>query len=135
MTILAKLQFGNNDLHLYNNEFLVVSCEVHTSRRYDAFRPISPVRTDIIQVTVMMNRSSDLALQEWYISRVAQSGRLLFEMTAHETLTDTQREILFEDAVCYGIHEIYDLEDGKSRLLTLKFNAEKTIIDDAEFGK
>ena len=134
MTITAKLQFGNNDLHIYNQEYLVVECNIHSAREYDAFHPTSLAQDRSIQVTVVAQSSADLSLQEWYYKQTPQTGRLLLEMTDYSNNADANREILFEDAVCYWLEERYDINDNNRRLIVLKFVTEKTTIDDVDLN-
>lgn len=133
MTITAKLQFGNNDLHIYNREYLIVECKVHANRKYDAYHPISQAQTKSIELTVVAQSSLDLHLQEWYINQNPESGRLLLEMTDFDDFSSTAREILFEDAQCYSIAEKYNINDNRRRLIVLQFVANKTTIDDVDF--
>lgn len=133
MTFTARLQFGNNDLQLYNSEFLLVDCHMHTSRQHNAFFPIEAPRVEWIEFTVVAEKECNLRLQEWYITQNVEEGRILFEMTDIITLEDVTRQILFEDAVCYSMVEKYDINDNRRRVITLRFVAQKITIDDVTF--
>ena len=133
MTLTAKLQFGNNDLQLYNSEYLLVNCHVHSSRQHNAFFPIEAPRVEWIEVTIVAEKECNLRLQEWYITQSVETGRILFEMTDVITLENDTRQILFEDAVCYSMEEKYDINDNRRRVITLRFVAQKITIDDVDF--
>lgn len=134
MTLSAKLQFGNNDLHIYNKEYLIVECKIHATRKYDAYYPTSDARAERIELTIVAQSDADLALQEWYINQSPETGRLLFEMTDYHDNTTATRELLFEDARCYSMAEKYDINNDRRRMMILQFVAEKTTIDNVDFA-
>lgn len=133
MTFTARLQFGNNDLQLYNSEFLLVNCHVHTSRQHNAFFPTTSPRVEWIEVSIVADHGGNLRLQEWYVSQNVETGRILFEMTDVATLEDVTRQILFEDAVCYSMEEKYDINEIRRRQITLRIVAQNITIDDVTF--
>ncbi len=135
MTIKAKLQFGNNDLEIYNKEYLIVDCTVHSFRDHDAFFPIAASQNEYIEITLSALNNNDLSLQEWYVSQTRESGRVMFEMIGIDDLVSETRVIKFENAACYSFSEKYDIDSKINRRLIIRLVADKIVMDDVEFSR
>lgn len=133
MAISAKLQFGDNDCGQYSSEYPVIWCKCHFSRRFNHFRPESVARCERITIKVIAPGKDDLSLYEWYAGGSVLSGRILFNMAMRNTLDEETKEILFEDAHCISLAELYDIDISEQRMLTLDIVSEKIIVDSVDF--
>ncbi|MDO5321176.1 MAG: type VI secretion system tube protein TssD [Bacteroidia bacterium] len=133
MSMLASLQFGDNGAHLYSSEYLVAECNCHFLRRYNHFRPEGIARCDKITVKVVAPGKNDLGLYEWYANGYVQSGRLIVNLAPTGEIDENPKEILFEDAHCLSLEEVYDKDAHYRRMLILEIVSEKITVDSVEF--
>jgi hypothetical protein len=75
-----------------------------------------------------------LSLFEWFYSQGVQNGRIVISLAVEKKFdeNDTQT-IYFEDAKCFSLSEIYDIDSSRRRLLKIAIGAEKMTIDDTTF--
>lgn len=137
MNIIAHLQFGDNVSELYSKEYLVVGCRTHVRRSHNSYHPDSAPHCETIEVTVVAPTKADLYLYEWYLSNENTSGRLQFDIDdVRQTGGEIhKRNLYFEGAQCFSIHENYDIQSTSRRLLTLQITADSLTANDVRIGK
>jgi hypothetical protein len=134
MAILARLQFGDNASRRYTREYLVGDFKCHVARRHNEARPDGKPKCDSLELTVVVPGKEDLNLYEWYIDRSCMSGRVLVELPATGPNQPSQwKEVLFEDGLCYGLSEAYDIDRRMRRMLRLSVVATEISIDGIVF--
>jgi len=73
---------------------------------------------------------NDLGLFEWFSNQGTMSGRLVISLANEAKLNDSDAQILyFEDAQCFSLSELYDIDISRRRLLKLSISAETMNID------
>ncbi len=137
MNIIAHLQFGDNVTGLYSKEYLVVGCRTHVSRSHNSYHPDSSPKCEAIEVTVVAPTKEDLYLYEWYLCNEKASGCLKFDIddvrqSEGETVC---RNLHFDGAQCFSIHENYDIQSSSRRLLTLHITADCLTANDVSIGE
>lgn len=134
MALLAKLQFGDNASRRYSREYPVVDFKCRISRPHNEARPDGIPRCESMEITVVVPGREDLNLTEWYTDRSALSGRVLVELTSPDQHQQQQwKEVLFEDGLCYGLSEAYDIDSHTRRSLRLSVVAANISIDGIVF--
>ena len=137
MNIIAHLQFGDNVTGTYSKEYLVVGCRTHVRRSHNSYPPDSSPQGEAFAVTVVAPTKADLYLYEWYLSNEKASGCLQFDIddviqSGGETV---HRNICFDGAQCFSIHENYDIQSSSRRLLTLHITADSLTANDVRIGE
>ena len=117
MTPEAKLYI--EDTH---SEYNVVKCTQHFLRHHNLYFPDADTKCKQISITVIADSRTEL--YGWYIDRMKLSGKISF-LLPNINEDKATRELLFENAECYSIAEIYDIDKTKRRELTLEITAEK----------
>ena len=92
---------------------------------YNHSRPESDARCERIELTVVAPAMTDPLLYEWYINQGEQNCRLAFFFSATDGNLEVEREMLLENAVCFGIEEDYSIDHQSRRLLKLQIMAEE----------
>ncbi|MBR5723904.1 MAG: hypothetical protein IKX62_00840 [Bacteroidales bacterium] len=134
MSLIAKLQFGNNGALRYDKEYTVVDFKCHILRSHNEARPEGCAQCDQMELTVVAPGKSDLNLYEWYEKGTTMSGRVLIEMPSVAFGRQGQwKMILFEDCVCFAIEEEYHIDKSILRTLKLRAVPAEIIIDDIVF--
>jgi hypothetical protein len=135
MALTARLQIGDNNARRYTRDYLVIDLKCHIMRRHNEVRPDSDARCERIELTVIAPGRDDLSLYEWYVTGSSYNGRVLVDLSGSGINGhDEQKEIRFEDAVCFAIAEDYSNKGERRRELRLSFVAEQVIIDDHTFN-
>lgn len=119
-------------LEVYNKTYQMKSCQTHFMRHYNAQFPDADAICDKIRITLAIQEIEDLKMQQWYIDREIQSGKICFNLPKETNQTeDDSRIMTFTDAHCYLIKDEYD-RDGEyaSHLLTIEFVPEKISPED-----
>lgn len=125
MALIASLQFGDNDNKVYPHSYNVCEVKRHIVRTHTKYRPDGAAKCERIEVTVIAPGKSDLTLIEWYVKRTSMSGRVVIAMSNEAKLDiGAEKEILFENAVCFRLSENYDIDNAYRRLLTLSFQTD-----------
>ena len=133
MALLASLQFGDNDNKRYSKEYLVSDVRCHIQRQHNRFYADSNAKCERLEVTVVAPGKDDLTLIDWYVSQSLMTGRVVIAMSNDVKLdVSDSKEILFEDATCFGLNERYDIAGGR-RIMTLSIAASAMTIDHVEF--
>lgn len=133
MPLISHLQFGDNELSIYNRDYMVKDVKCHFKKDYDEFHPTSEALCDYIEVTVFTPGKKDLSLQEWFVDNSCETGRIIVgQSDPNNDAIPVWKQILFQDAQCFSLTENY-LIDDKRRTLTLKFVALEVKLEDTEF--
>lgn len=136
MTLQTKLQFGDNLLERYNQEYRVVSFHNGVGRLFNAFNPQTAAKSDDITVTIISPSKEDLTLHEWFVSNSMMSGRLLFDIIDVNSPRGTvQRSLYFYDAQCVTLKDTYSIHNNTRRQLTLVFTPTKVKIEEIPFAR
>ena len=130
MALTAVLEFGDNNIKRYSKRFLVADCRFVFDRPYNDFCPEGQTTCERIELFVVAPGKDDLTLFEWFAEQNVLEGRVLISLGATSDSSLDSQEIYFEDAVCFALSEIYDIESSKRRLLKLSILARKICIDD-----
>lgn len=134
MALIAKIQFGDNDVGLFTKQHLVADCYLHFTRNHDLFSPETDAHCERVEVVVVASGNNDLNLYEWYISQNPLSGQIVFDLQTVTSHSDTPVKVLqFEEAYCYAISEEYHIDMKRQRTIKLSFVAEKITINNTEF--
>ena len=136
MSLLKKIQIGDNRSGRYTKEYLLSDFKCHTHRLHNEYRPDSDKYCDSIDVTIIAPGRDDMQLYDWFIHQSTMSGRLLIQLPPgpNQSEPDTQ-EILFEEARCFSFEEEYHINRSRRRLLRLQFVAEQVNINDVIFKR
>ena len=77
---------------------------------------------------------NDLDLYEWYIDQTVLSGKIVIDLSNQSAKYDvTERTYTFEDATCFSIAEIYDIDGPHRHLLRLGIMMKELEIDEVVF--
>ena len=130
MSLIKKLQIGDNRLHRYTKEYLLTDFKCRTHRLHDEYRPGADKYCDYVEVTVIAPGREDMQMYQWFISRSTLSGRLLIQLPPkpNQSQSDSQ-EIFFEEAQCFSFEEEYHINRNQRRMLRLRFVAEEVSIN------
>lgn len=135
MQNILTLQLGDNASQHYSNEYLLVDCKCRIRKNFNHVMPEGDASCDEIILTVIAPDKSDLTLMDWYISQMSMSGRIVTStFSATNGNDDEIREILFEDAACFAISEVYDISQKCRRILKLEIKPKVSSIDNIKFG-
>ena len=133
MALTAVLEFGDNSIKRYSKQFLVADCRFVFDRSYNDFCPEGDTRCDRMELFVVAPGKEDLTLFEWFANQSVLDGRVVISLGATNDNSLDSQEIVFEEAVCFALSEMYDIESSKRRLLKLSILANKICIDDVCF--
>ena len=133
MALTAVLEFGDNSIRRYSKQFLVADCRFVFDRPYNDFCPEGHTRCERMELFVVAPGKEDLTLFEWFTEQGVLDGRVLISLGAANDSSFDSQEIYFEDAVCFALSELYDIDSSKRRLLKLSVMAKNISIDDVNF--
>ncbi len=130
MSLLKKLQIGNNALGLYNKEYLLADYKCHTSCRHNEYRPDASMSCERIELTIVAPGMEDMSIYDWFINHSSVNGRILIELpnTLHKDRVEF-KTIEFEGASCFSLDEHYEIKKNQRRVLLIGMIADKVIID------
>ena len=136
MSLIKKLQIGNNQIGKYTKEYLLKDFKCHTLRMHNEYRPGADKYCDSIDLVVIAPGREDMQLYEWFIQQSTITGRLLIQLPPklNQSEPDTQ-EIIFEEARCFSFEEEYHINCNQRRLLRLMFVAEEVNINGVIFKR
>ena len=133
MALTAVLEFGDNDIRRYSKQFMVADCRFVFDRPYNDFCPEGHTRCERMELFVVAPGKEDLTLFEWFANQSVLDGRVVISLGASNDSSIDSQEIVFEEAVCFALSEMYDIESSMRRLLKLSILANKICIDDVCF--
>lgn len=133
MALTAVLEFGDNNIRRYAKQFMVADCRFVFDRSYNDFCPEGDTRCERMELFVVAPGKEDLMLFEWFANQSVLDGRVVISLGAANDSSLDSQEIVFEEAVCFALSEMYDIESSKRRLLKLSILANKICIDDVCF--
>jgi hypothetical protein len=133
MALTAVLEFGDNNIRRYSKQFMVADCRFVFDRSYNDFCPEGDTRCERMELFVVAPGKDDLTLFEWFADQSVFDGRVVISLGAANDSSLDSQEIVFEEAVCFALSEMYDIESSKRRLLKLSILANKICIDDVCF--
>jgi len=136
MALTAVLEFGDNDIKRYSKQYLVSDFRLLYARPYNEFSPEGTARCERVELTVVAPGRNDLTLFDWFSSQSVQSGRLVISLSNDGKLNAEDAQILyFEEAKCFSLSEVYDVDKLHRRQLKLAIGADKIEIDDVTFNR
>jgi hypothetical protein len=134
MSLLKKLQIGDNNSGRYTKEYLLTDYKCHTYRKHNEYRPDTDKYCDCIELTVIAPGREDVLMYDWFITQSLQNGRILIQLPPQMNQSEPEsHEVLFEDACCFSLEEDYHLNKNQRRVLKLKLVAEEIVINDVTF--
>lgn len=135
MSLLKKLQIGNNEIGKYTREYLLLDYKCHACRHYNEIRPDTDKFCERIDLTIVAPGREDASLYQWFISQSPESGRILIELPPNAKREGEKKEVLFEDAVIYSLEEEFHFNTDRVRKLKLSIVAGKVTIDGVTFNR
>ena len=136
MALIAKIEFGDNDIRRYSKEYLVADCRFAFSKTYNEFRPEGLAHCERVEVDVVAPGKLDLNLFEWYINQSLQNGRIVISLSPDgKTAAPGTQVVYFDDARCVSFSEHYDIATSRRRLLRIGIRAEKMVVDNVIFNR
>jgi hypothetical protein len=133
MALTAVLEFGDNNIRRYSKQFMVADCRFVFDRSYNDFCPEGDTRCERMELFVVAPGKDDLTLFEWFADQSVLDGRVTISLGATSDNSLDSQEIVFEEAVCFALSEMYDINSSMRRLLKLSILASKICIDDVCF--
>ena len=133
MALTAVLEFGDNNIRRYSKQFMVADCRFVFDRSYNDFCPEGDTRCERMELFVVAPGKDDLTLFEWFADQSVLDGRVTISLGATSDNSLDSQEIVFEEAVCFALSEMYDIDSSMRRLLKLSILAKKICIDDVCF--
>ena len=133
MALTAVLEFGDNNIRRYSKKFMVADCRFVFDRSYNDFCPEGDTRCERMELFVVAPGKDDLTLFEWFADQSVLDGRVTISLGATSDNSLDSQEIVFEEAVCFALSEMYDIDSSMRRLLKLSILASKICIDDVCF--
>ena len=133
MALTAVLEFGDNNIRRYSKKFMVADCRFVFDRSYNDFCPEGDTRCERMELFVVAPGKDDLTLFEWFADQSVLDGRVTISLGATSDNSLDSQEIVFEEAVCFALSEMYDINSSMRRLLKLSILASKICIDDVCF--
>jgi hypothetical protein len=112
---------------------MVADCRFVFDRSYNDFCPEGDTRCDRMELFVVAPGKEDLTLFEWFADQSVLDGRITISLGATNDNSLDSQEIVFEEAVCFALSEMYDIDSSMRRLLKLSILAKKICIDDVCF--
>lgn len=136
MSLIKKLQLGNNEIGRYTTEYLLKDYQCHTCRHYTDYRPSADKFCERIDMTVIAPGREDVSLYNWFINKGAESGRILIELPPNSSQKPQEKkEVLFENAVVYLLEENFNFETDRVRQLKISIVAEQVTVDGVRFNR
>ena len=130
MALTAVLEFGDNNIQRYSNQYLVSDCRFLFQRPNNGFSPEGAARCERVEVVVVAPGKEDLGLIEWFSTQEVMNGRIVISLTNDLRKDESDTQILyFEGAKCFSFSEFYDINSSRRRLLKLAISAEEMVID------
>lgn len=133
MALTAVLEFGDNDIRRYSKQFMVADCRFVFDRPYNDFCPEGHTRCERMELFVVAPGKDDLTLFEWFTDQSVLDGRVLISLGATNDSSFDSQEIYFEEAICFALSELYDINSSRRRLLKLSVLAKNISIDGVDF--
>ena len=134
MALTAVLEFGDNNIKRYSKRFMVADCRFVMDRSYNDFCPDSETRCERMELFVVAPGKDDLTLFEWFSEQETRDGRVIISLGGSGDNSLDSQEVLFEDAVCFALSELYDIESSRRRLLKMCIAAKGINIDEVRFN-
>lgn len=133
MALTAVLEFGDNNIKRYSKRYLVADCRFVMDRSYNSFCPEGRTRCERMELFVVAPGKDDLTLFEWFSEQETRDGRVVISLGGSGDNSLDSQEVLFEDAVCFALSELYDIESSRRRLLKMCIAAKGINIDEVRF--
>ena len=136
MSLLAVLEFGDNNIKRYSKQYLVSDCRFVFSKPHNGVQPNGELRCERIEVVVVAPGKNDLNLVEWFSSQGIENGRILISLAADsQNSADDSHVLYFNDAQCFSLSECYDINVQSRRLLKMGITAKNIVIDEVQYNK
>lgn len=135
MSLLKKLQIGNNEIGKYTQEYLLLDYQCHTCRQHNDFRPEADKYCERIDMTIVAPGRENVHLYQWFISQASESGRILIELPPNANKDGEKKDVRFENAIIYSLEEEFHFNKDRVRKLKLSIVAEQVIIDGVTFNR
>lgn len=135
MSLLKKLQIGNNEIGRYTDNYLLMDYQCHTCRHHNEHRPDADKYCERIDLTVVAPGRENIHLYDWFISQAPESGRILIELPPNTKQDAESKEVQFEDATVYALEEEFHFNKDRVRKLKLSIVAEEVKINGVVFNR
>ena len=136
MALTATLEFGDNNIKRYSQQYLVSDYHLVFVRSYNAYAPEETARCERLELVVVAPGRDDLSLFEWFTTQGAQDGRIVIGSGYDKNMiAEDVQVIYFEEARCFSFEEEYHINRNQRRMLRLRFVAENVYINDVIFKR
>ncbi len=135
MSLLKKLQIGNNEIGKYTKEYLLMDYKCHTCRHCNELRPDADKFCERIDMTIVAPGREDVHLYQWFISQASETGRILIELPPNAQKDAEKKEVVFDNAIIYSLEEEFHFNTDKVRKLKISMIAEKVTISGVTFNR
>jgi hypothetical protein len=133
MAFSAVLEIGDNTSKRYNKQYLLTGMRLVFNRPYNVV-PTGTVRCERIELMVVTPGKKDLFMFDWFLKSSFITGRIAVTLTGFDDNSDmSQQEIYFEDAQCFSLSELYDIDGSRRRMLKVSLISEEIEIGDVKF--
>lgn len=134
MALLAKLQFGDNNINRYSKEYLLADFKLHVSRPSNNFRPDGAARIERMELILVAPGKADHNLYEWYSTAGKMDGRIVISLPDAASDQDASTQVIyFNEGSCVAMSEEYHIDRSVRRLLKLEIVAEEFVVDGVTF--
>lgn len=136
MSLLKKLQIGDNSAGRYTQEYLLADYKCHVFRGHNEYRPDTEKRCDMIELSIIAPGREDILMYEWFVRKLNLNGRVIIELPPNVNQFHGEiKEIQFEDARCFSFEEDYHISKSQRRILKLQLVADNISIENVNFRK
>ena len=136
MSLLKKLQIGNNQTGRYSSEYLLKDYKCHMCRKCNEYRPYAEKYCESITLAVIVPGCTNVSLYDWFIRQHAENGRILIEIPPQgdRDVLDN-KEVQFTNATIFSLEEDFHFEQDQRRMLKLSLVADEVKIDGVIFRR
>jgi len=120
MALTAVLEFGDNHIKRYSKQYMVSDCQLVYARSYNEFCPEQSARCERMEVVVVAPGKDDLSFFQWFSRRETRDGRVVINLANDaQSMNSAPQIIYFEEAQCFSLSEVYDIDTSHRRLIRL----------------
>ena len=130
MALTAVLEFGDNNIQRYSKQYMVSDCHFVFNRHFNSYRPEGAARCERIEIVVVAPGKDDLSLFHWFSNQEVKGGRIVITLSGDGRMAEGEPQVIyFEEAKCFSLSEVYDINSSRRRLLKLALIADSITID------
>lgn len=128
---------GVLELKHCNKKYNVMRCETHFLRHHNVHYPDANPVCDKIRLTIIIDDSSDLTIQEWYMNQDYKPCNFYYNLEKNidinqnlDVYANQTRCLQLSDCLCFSMKEVYDInEDNPTHQLVIELFPTSVIIN------